>query len=55
MNQLYINLKQVLLNQKNKTTTIKKCAYTNTPNMLTRETLDQRKNLGGNDAHKVMY
>ena len=29
--------------------------YTVTPDMLTRETLDQRENLGGNDAHKMMY
>ena len=33
----------------------KKCAYRNTPNMLTRETLGQRENPGGDDAHKMMY
>ena len=26
-----------------------------TPDMLTRETIDQRENPGGDDTHRVMY
>ena len=37
------------------TKTITRYSDTITPDMLTRETLDQRENPGGDGTHKMMY
>ena len=54
MNHLYKNINSIIT-LSTKVNSKHKCAHTNTLDMLTRETLDQRENLGGNDAHKIMY